>query len=142
MVNRMKKNKAELEVRTNRCFSEEFKKSKVKELVQKQVTVTQLSRLYGVTRTAVYKWLYQYSADHERRGTLVVQMESESYKTERLQQRVAELERAIGQKQLEIDFLNKLLAVASDEIGYDVKKNFSPKPSNGTESDAKNTTTK
>ena len=142
MVNRMKKNKAELEVRTNRCFSEEFKKSKVKELVQKQVTVTQLSRLYGVTRTAVYKWLYQYSADHERRGTLVVQMESESYKTERLQQRVAELERAIGQKQLEIDFLNKLLEVASDEIGYDVKKNFSPKPSNGTESDAKSTTTK
>lgn len=138
----MKKNKSKLELRTNRCFSEEFKKSKVKELVEKQVTVTQLSRLYGVTRTAVYKWLYHYSADHERRGTLVVQMESESYKTERLQQRVAELERAIGQKQLEIDFLNKLLEVASDEIGYDVKKKFSPKLSNGTGSDAKSITTK
>lgn len=143
MVNRMKKNnKVKLELRTNRCFSEEFKKSKVKELVERQITVTQLSRLYGVTRTAVYKWLYHYSADHERRSTLVVQMESESFKTERLQQRVAELERAIGQKQLEIDFLNKLLEVASDEIGYDVKKNFSLKLSNGTEPDAKNTATK
>lgn len=142
MVNCMKQNKEKLEIRSNRTFSEEFKKSKVKELLGKQITVTQLSRLYGVTRTAVYKWLYHYSADHERRSTLVVQMESESYKTQRLQQRVAELERAIGQKQLEIDFLNKLLEVASDEIGYDVKKNFSLKLSNGTESDAKNTTTK
>ena len=69
-------------------------------------------------------------------------MESESYKTERLRQRVAELERTIGQKQLEIDFLNKLLELASDEIGYDVKKNFSSKLSNGTESDEGNTTTK
>lgn len=138
----MKKIKQKLELRANRCFSEEFKKSKVKELVAKQVTVTQLSRLYGVTRTAVYKWLYRYSADYERKSTLVVQMESESYKTERLQQRVAELERAIGQKQLEIDFLTKLLELASEEIGYDVKKNFSPKLSNGTGSDEKSTTTK
>ncbi|MEX2234231.1 MAG: transposase, partial [Cyclobacteriaceae bacterium] len=109
----MKKPKAKLEIRPTRCFSEEFKKSKVKEIIGKQVTITQLSRLYGVTRTALYKWLYKYSADHERKSTLVVQMESESYKTERLQQRVAELERTIGQKQLEIDFLNKLLEIAS-----------------------------
>lgn len=138
----MKKNKLKLEIRANRCFSEEFKKSKVKELVEKQITVTQLSRLYGVTRTAVYKWLYHYSNDYQRKSTLVVQMESESYKTERLQQRVAELERTIGQKQLEIDFLNKLLEIASDEIGYDVKKNSSLKLSNGTGLDEKNTATK
>lgn len=138
----MKKNEAKLVIRTSRCFSEEFKKSKVKELIEKQVTVTQLSRLYGITRTAVYKWLYRYSADYQRRSTFVVQMESESYKTERLRQRVAELERTIGQKQLEIDFLNKLLELASDEIGYDVKKNFSSKLSNGTGSDEGNTTTK
>lgn len=138
----MKKTKAKLEIRPTRCFSEEFKKSKVKEIIGKQVTITQLSRLYGVTRTALYKWLYKYSAHHERKSTLVVQMESESYKTERLQQRVAELERTIGQKQLEIDFLNKLLEIASDEIGYDVKKNSSLKLSNGTGLDEKNTATK
>lgn len=131
-----------MEIRPSRRFSEEFKKSKVKELIEKQITVTQLHKLYGVTRTAVYKWLYRYSADHERKSTLVVQMESESYRTQRLQQRIAELERTIGQKQLEIDFLNKLFELASNEIGYDVKKNFSLKLSNGTESDAKNTTTK
>jgi transposase len=128
----MKKAKAKLEIRTNRCFSEEFKKSKVKELVEKQVTVTQLTRLYGVTRTAVYKWLYKYSPHYKRKTTLVVQMESESHKTMRLQQQVAELERIIGQKQLEIDFLNKLLEIGSEDLGFDIKKNFSSKLSSGT----------
>ena len=135
----MKKTKAKLEIRQRRCFSEEFKKSKVKELVEKQITVVQLSRLYGVTRSAVYKWLYRYSVEHEKRTTLIVQMESESYKTQRLQLKVAELERIIGQKQLEIDFLNKLLEIGSEEIGYDLKKNFSTKLLNGTDTTAPNT---
>ena len=135
----MKKSNVKLEIRRPRIFSEEFKKSKVKELVAKQVTVIQLCRLYGVTRAAVYKWLYKYSADHQRSTTLVVQMESESYKTQRLQQQVAELERCIGQKQLEIDFLNKLFEIASEEIGYDLKKNISHKVSNGTGATEKNT---
>jgi transposase len=135
----MKKPKPKLEIRTSRCFSEEFKKSKVKELVEKQITVSRLSKLLGVTRTAIYNWLYQYSPNHQRKTTLVVQMESESYKTQRLQQKVAELERIIGQKQLEIDFLNKLLEIGSEEIGYDLKKNFSIKLLNGTDTNAPST---
>ena len=142
MVNCMKKRKLKLEVRARRCFSEEFKKSKVKDLVEKQITVVQLSRLYSVTRAAVYKWLYLYSGHHEQKTTLVVQMESESYKTMRLQQRVAELERTIGQKQLEVDFLNKLFELAGEELGYDLKKSFSPKLSNGTGPNGTSTATK
>jgi transposase-like protein len=129
----MKKSKVKLEIRPRRCFSEEFKKGKVKDLVEKQVTVTQLSRLHGVSRSAVYKWLYQYSPHHQQNTTFVVQMESEAYKTQRLQQQVAELERVIGQKQLEIDFLHKLLELGSAELGFDLKKNFSPQPSSGTD---------
>jgi len=52
------------------------------------------------------------------------------------------MERTIGQKQLEIDFLNKLFEIASEEVGYDLKKSFSPKLSNGTAANEKNTTTK
>lgn len=138
----MRKTKIKLEIRRSRIFSEEFKKRRVQELVEKQVTVSGLSRLYGVTRTAIYKWLYQYSPHYERKTTFVVQMESESYKSQRLQQKVAELERIIGQKQLEIDFLNKLLEISSEEIGYDLKKNFSSKLSNGTATNEGSTGTK
>jgi len=49
-----------------------------------------------------------------------------------LQKRIAELERIVGQKQLELDFLNKLIEIGSKELEFDFKKNFSPKLSNGT----------
>ena len=101
----------------------------------------ELSRIYGVTRAAVYKWLYKYSPHHEKRTTLVVEMESESFKTKRLQQQVSELERIIGKKQLQIDFLEKLLEIGSEELGFDLKKNFSTKPSSGTDGAEENTTT-
>jgi transposase len=138
----MKKADKKLEIGRTRHFSEEFKKTKVRELVDRQITVSELSRLYGVTRTAVYKWLYKYSPNHEKKSILVVEMESESYKTKRLLEKVAELERVIGQKQLELDMLNKLLEIGSEELGFDLKKNFSTKLSNGTGSTGKPIPTK
>ena len=133
----MKQTRVKLEIKQKRFFSEEFKKAKVKELVEKRITVRQVSRLYEVSRVAVYKWIYKYSAHHQQKSILVVQMESESHKTQQLLQRVAELERTIGQKQLEIDFLNKVLEIGSEELGFDLKKNFSVKVSNGTDTESK-----
>ncbi|MBI5914539.1 MAG: hypothetical protein HY842_04120 [Bacteroidetes bacterium] len=49
-------------------------------------------------------------------------MESEAHKTLLLLQQVAELERIVGQKQLEIDFSNKLMELATEELGNDAKK--------------------
>ncbi|MCB0663723.1 MAG: transposase, partial [Saprospiraceae bacterium] len=78
----------------NRYFSESFKREKVKLVLKNQLSVTQLSRLCGVTRASIYKWIYKYS-DLEKGHKMVVQMESEEFKTKRLQEKVAELERAI-----------------------------------------------
>lgn len=127
----MKKQGVKLEIRASRQFSEEFKRKKVNELISKQITVTEISRLYDVSRTAIYNWIYKYSPHHEKKCKLVVEMESESLKTKRLQQEVAELQRIVGQKQLEIDFLNKLLEIGSNELGFDLKKNFNTTRSNG-----------
>lgn len=120
-----------LEIKSRRSFSEAFKREKVKDLVEKRISMKQLCRLYEVSRTSVYKWLYAYSPHHEQKTILVVQMESEAHKTQMLQQRIAELERVVGQKQLELDFLNKLFEVGSQELGFDIKKNLSTKLSNG-----------
>jgi transposase len=128
----MQRTQAKLEIKQKRIFSEEFKREKVKELVEKRVTVMQLCRLYAVSRTSVYKWLYRYSPHYHRKTILVVQMESETFKTQQLLRQVADLERIIGQKQMEIDFLNKLLEIGSEEMGFDLKKNFSIRLSNGT----------
>lgn len=138
----MGKTKLKLEIKQPRIFSEEFKKAKVKELISKKVRVSELCRYLQISRASVYKWLYKYSPEHSRGVTLVVQMESEEQKTMYYMQRVAELERIIGQKQLEVDYLNKLLELGSEELGFDLKKNISAKLSNGTEKTNPNITTK
>ena len=134
--------KVKLKIKQRRSFSDEFKKAKVKELVEKRVTILELMKLYNVSRTAIYKWLYKYSVYHQQKTILVVQMESEAEKNKYFMQRLAELERIVGQKQLEIDFLNKLLEIGTEELGFDLKKNFSTKLSSGSGTSKESTDTK
>ena len=122
---------SKLVIRERRYFSETFKKEKVQELIDKRTTIQKLCDLYGVSRTSIYKWLYQYSPHYEQKSRQVIEMESESQKTQFYQNRVSELERIVGQKQLEIDFREKLIALASAELGIDLKKNFSTQVLNG-----------
>lgn len=127
-----KKNEQKLRIeqfsgRPRRHFSEEFKRNKVKEIIAKQLKVSELCRLYDVSPTSVYNWLYKYG--NSSPGTkIVVEMESESKKALFLQEQVAELERKVGQKQLQIDYLEKLIELASNNLGYDLKKNTNLKP--------------
>lgn len=139
---RLNSSREQLKIQQRRTFSEGFKRQKVKELINRQVTIAEISTLYKVSRSAIYKWLYKYSADHSPGTIQVVQMESESQKTKLYQQRIAELERIVGQKQLEIDFLTKLVEISSEELGMDLKKNFGTKPSTGSEAINPNTPTK
>jgi transposase len=122
-----------------RFFSEEFKKVKVQEIESRQITIAKIVSLYGVSRTSVNKWVRKYSTHYKKATRLVVELESESKKTERLLKEVAELERKVGQKQLEIDYLKKLIEISSEELGIDLKKNFYTKHSNGSEPTETNT---
>lgn len=116
------------ELRKRRVFSEAFKREKVAEITSGKVTVLQLSRLWDVRPWAIYLWIYKYSPDHQKGITMVVQKDSEATKVKDLLARIAELERIVGQKQLAIDFQEKLIEIASKELSIDLKKNFSPKP--------------
>jgi transposase len=124
--------KQKLQIRVRRIFSEEIKRKAIKDLTSKRTTIKALMNEHQVSHQAIYSWLYKYSPYHEQKCTLVVQMKSEEAKKIELQQRIAELERIVGQKQLEIDFLNKLLEIGSSELGFDLKKSFSSPPLNGT----------
>jgi len=126
--------KSKFEVKDRRVFSEQLKKQVIKDLVSRRTTIKSVMAEHQVSAQSVYRWLYKYSPQHQLRCTLVVQMKSEATKSYELQNRVADLERIVGQKQLEIDFLNKLIEIGSKELDFDFKKNFSPKPSNGTDS--------
>lgn len=116
-------------LRQRRVFSDTFKRQKVKEIDRGLVSVPELSKLYDVSRTSIYRWLHKYSINHQKGVVQVVQMESEATKTKELLDRVAELERIVGQKQLQIDYLEKLVEIGSEELQMDLKKNFGTKSS-------------
>jgi transposase len=122
--------KLQLQSNYNRSFSVEFKRKKVEELTKGLISIRDLCSMYEVSRTSVYKWIYLYGSV-ERGIKTVVQMDSEEHKTKILLQRVAELERIIGQKQMEIDYLNKAFEFATEDVGYDLKKKYAQGHSNG-----------
>lgn len=117
--------------KTIRQFSVEFKKEKVKMIEEKHATVAQIGKLYQVSNVAVYRWLHKYGTGALKTERVVVEKESEARKTLALLERISELERIIGQKQLTIDYLEKILEVGSKEVGFDLKKNIESQQSTG-----------
>jgi transposase-like protein len=120
----MKQAKQVKQLRQRRLFSDELKRKIVSDVERNKVSVSAVCREYSVSAVSVYKWLNKYSRHLQSGKTLVVQMESEQYRSKELEKKVAELEAAIGRKQLEIDFLNKLIEVAGEELKVDLKKSF------------------
>lgn len=133
--------KFQKQLKSHRTFSETFKKSKVKDLIEKRLKVRDICELYDVSRTSVYKWIYLYSNTVKGVKT-VVQMDSEEHKTKVLLKRLAEYERIIGQKQMTIDLLEKGYELASKKFGYDLKKKYVSKHWNGSETTQQNMITK
>ncbi len=129
-----KLSKSKFKLRELRTFSDSFKRQKVTEIENKQITVLEIVSLYGVSRTAVYNWLHKYSVHQSENTRKVIEMESEAKKTMFYKEQVSELERIVGSKQIEIDYLTKLLEIASVEFGVDIKKKFNTQLYNGSKS--------
>ena len=101
-----------------------------------------VAREYDVSFQAVYGWVKKYSRHLVSSKTMVVQMDSEAYKTKELEKKIQELEAALGRKQLEVDFLNKLIDKGKEELGVDLKKKLFTPPSSGSGSTKDSTDTK
>jgi transposase-like protein len=126
-------------LKPRRIFSEEIKREIVQQIEDNKLGIVAASREYGVNRSAVYNWLNKYSRNLKRGHVIVVEKESEQRKNEELKAKIAELERIIGQKQMEIDFLNKVIEIGSQEVKVDIKKKFGGKSSTGSGSIGKST---
>ncbi len=118
-----------LEERRMRRFSEEFKRKKMRELEQRKVTVSEICREYEVSQATVYRWIEKYGPKKKKAERVIVESESDTQRLLELKKRVAELERIVGQKQVLIDFKDKMIELAEEEYGVDIKKKFETKPS-------------
>ncbi len=123
----------------HRVFSESFKQQKVSEIERKLCTVREVSKLYGVSSAAVYKWLDRYSVHNKQKHKLVLEPMSDSKKIDQLQARIRELERIIGQKQIEIEFKERMILIAEELYGVDIKKKLGSRLSGGSEKTSDNT---
>lgn len=121
------------EERQSRYFSEDFKRQKVSDIEKRLISVAQLSRDYQVSKTSIRRWLLKYSAMKKKKERIVYENESDALRVKQLQERIRELERAVGQKQLKIDFLEKMIEIAEEDLKIDIKKKHSTNPSAGSE---------
>jgi transposase-like protein len=103
----------------------------VREYEEGQTTVAQICRCYQVSNAAVYKWIRKYSAHYQQEIVKVVEPKSETNKRLALEERVAELERLLGQKEAQVAYLKKLQQIAEEHYGIDFKKNSASQPSSG-----------
>jgi len=67
---------------------------------------------------------------------LIMEAKSDTAELLRLKQKIAELERLVGQKQIQLDFKDKMIEIAEQTYGVDIKKKFSTPPSGTTGSNA------
>lgn len=126
----------------NRYFSEDFKKKRVRELEKNLVSIADICKTYHVSRTSVYRWIYKYSSMAKKGVKQVVEAKSDTKKIQSLEERIKELERALGQKQMLIDIKDKMIEIAEETYDIDIKKKLASKASSGSSTTGKSTDTK
>jgi transposase len=126
------------EIRKLRQYSEEFKKSIVDSFERGEFSILQLSKLYGIGNPTIYSWVYKFSAFNEKGCRIVEMKDSQQQKLKELSNKVKELEQIVGQKQIAIDYLEKMIELAKTDLNIDLKKNYNSKPLVGSNATKKN----
>lgn len=121
-------------IKKQRRFSEEFKKAIVHDFENGKFSAPQLAKLHNTSKSLIYGWVYKYSKLNERGQRIVEMKESSTEKLKALEQKIKELERTVGQKQIQIDYLEKMIDLAKEELNIDIKKNSNTPPSRGSKS--------
>ncbi len=106
-----------------RVFSEGFKKDKVKLYETGKMSVSQISKLYDISETVLYKWIgrYRTTPSSER---IVVETDSDYLKLVELQKRVEKMERLTGNQQIEIEYRKAIIEAATEHYKEDIEKKF------------------
>lgn len=125
-------------INSKRVFSEEIKLQVVKKYEKGQMTALELCKFYEVSERTIYDWIYKYSKFQKQSIRVVEMAISSTQKIRDLELRVKELEQAVGVKQMNIDFLEKMIEIAKDEYDIDIKKNSFTPQSSGSETTKKN----
>ena len=118
-------------IKKRRAYSEEFKKLIVKEFQSGKFSVLELGRLHQIRVNVIYRWIYKYSPLNNQGQRIVEMTKSSTQKLKELEKKIKDLEQIVGQKQIKIDYLEKMIDIAKDELDIDIKKNSDTPQSSG-----------
>ena len=124
--------KMSVDQRRRRNFSDNFKKQKVQEIEIGLTKVSELMRQYEVSSPAVYRWIGKFGSMKKKKERIIVENDSDTKELLALKKKIAELEQIIGQKQVQLDFKDKMIDIAEEMYKIDIKKKFGKQPSDGT----------
>jgi transposase-like protein len=103
-------------------YSMTFKKQVVQEY-EGGTSIARLQRKYGIANgPTIKRWISQYSREGVRHQVMHIQRPEEQEQVKELQQRLAELEKLVAQLSLDKFMLESSLAVAEEQLGYELKK--------------------
>ena len=118
-------------IKKRRTYSEEFKRLIVKEFESGKFSVLELGRLHQIRVNVIYRWIYKYSPLNDQGQRIVEMTKSSTQKLKELEKKIKDLEQIVGQKQIKIDYLEKMIDIAKDELDIDIKKNSDTPQSSG-----------
>jgi transposase len=108
--------------KTIRKYSISFKRQVIADLENGRFdSMESARRHYGIGGTmTVQKWLRKYGKNHLLPKVVIVQKPNEPDQIRQLKRQVAELQRALGQTQVENVLNAEFLKIACEELGCDV----------------------
>ncbi len=107
-----------------RSFSEDYKRTIVNEFESGNFTVLQLSRLHNIGFQCIYNWIRKYSTITQPETVIIEMKNSSTQKLKQMEKKIKELHQMLGQKQIKLDYLEKIIDLSNQHYKTDLKKNF------------------
>lgn len=117
-------------VKKYRKYSEEFKRYIVKQFESGRSSTRELSVENNISQYLIYKWIYKFSTFNKKGYRIVEHSTSKTKKLKKLESENQALKALIGEKQIKIEYLEKLIQLAESELNVDIKKNSYTQQSN------------
>ncbi|MCA1803157.1 MAG: transposase [Rhodothermaceae bacterium] len=118
-------------LRQVRQFSPSLKKDIVGLIESGKLSVAAATREYMVSQQSIYTWIHTYSSYNNKGVIMVMDKQSREHELQQLRKRIAELEQAVGHKQMLVDFYQKYAEFLGEELTPELKKKLDSQFSGG-----------
>ena len=120
--------------KTGQIYSESFKLKVIDEVLKGEITKSEARRIYGIrSNNAILEWTRKYSGlpGFDSKGRALKNPSTPKLKDQLAKQnsRILKLEEALRIEKLKVALSNKMIDIAEEELGVDIRKKSGAKQS-------------